>query len=113
MRGLEGPTRGSLAHLLTLDSRVYWNLAFAIRGRLGSRPPGSTSSAGDAHGSRGARPGRVVRRRLPLEHTDIEIHEIESSRQITATSCPVACECKKVTTPSGCIPRSTVGGITP
>ncbi len=49
-----------------------------------------------------------VRRQLPLEHADIEIHEIESSRQCTATSFPVACECKKPTTPGWCIPRSTV-----
>ena len=27
----------------------------------------------------------VISWRLPLEHTDVEIHEIESSRQITAT----------------------------
>jgi hypothetical protein len=54
----------------------------------------------------------MVRRRLPREHTDIEIHEIESSRRITATSVRVARECKKVTTPGGCIPRSTVVEIT-
>src|SRR5262245_50079036 len=41
----------------------------------------------------------MVRRRLPLEHTDIEINEIESSRRTTATSFPVACECKMVITP--------------
>jgi hypothetical protein len=35
----------------------------------------------------------VVSWRLPLEHTDIEIHEIESLRRTTATSFPVACEC--------------------
>jgi hypothetical protein len=51
--------------------------------------------------------------RLPLESTDIEIPEIESSRRRTATSVRVARECKKVRTPGGCIPRSTVGGTTP
>jgi hypothetical protein len=30
----------------------------------------------------------MVSRLLPLEHTDIEIHEIESSRQYTATRSP-------------------------
>ena len=55
----------------------------------------------------------VVSWRLPREHTDIEIHEIESSRRITATSFPVACECKMVTTPGWCIPRSTIAEITP
>ena len=51
--------------------------------------------------------------RLPLESTDIEIHEIESSRQSTATSFPVAYECKKVITPGWCIPRSAVAEATP
>jgi|KBSMisStandDraft_5_1062788.scaffolds.fasta_scaffold69671_2 hypothetical protein len=51
--------------------------------------------------------------RLPLESTDIEIPEIESSRQFTATSFPVAHRCKMVTTPGWCIPRSTVAETTP
>ena len=73
--------------------------------------------------------------RLPLESTDIEIPEFESSRQrwdpqrtrvprqylanrldagsLFATSFPVACECKMVTTPGWCIPRSTGAEITP
>ncbi len=55
----------------------------------------------------------MVRRRLRREHTDFEMYEIESSRHVTATSLPVACECKKVTTPGWCIPRSTVAGINP
>jgi hypothetical protein len=77
----------------------------------------------------------MVRRRLPLEHTDIEIPEIESSRQrrdpqrtraprqylanrlnagsLFATSFAVACECKLLTRPGWCIPRSTVVEITP
>ena len=51
--------------------------------------------------------------RLPLESTDIEIPEIESSRQSTATSVRVARECKTLTTPGWCIPRSTAAENTP
>jgi len=51
--------------------------------------------------------------RLPLESTDIEIPEIESSRRSTATSVRVARECKMLTTPGWCIPRSTGVETTP
>ena len=68
--------------------------ALRTRGHVGGPAVGQTAAPSGAH-----------------RHRDL--HEIESSRQCTATSFPVACECKKLTTPGWCIPRSTVAETTP
>ena len=76
-----------------------FEFGFANRGRRGPRPASTSASRrGDVRRLGESGGVAMVRRRLTLEHTDIEIHEIESSRQITATSLPVARECKKLTT---------------
>ena len=43
--------------------------------------------------------------RLPMEHTDIESHGIESSRRITATSFRVIGVCGTIEPPGWCMPR--------
>jgi len=49
--------------------------------------------------------------RLPMEQTDIECHEIESSRRITATSFRVTRECDRPLTTRLVHATVVVGGI--
>jgi len=53
----------------------------------------------------------VIDWRLPLEHTDVEIHEIESSRQIIATSFRVTRECNRPLTTRTVNATMLVGGF--